>query len=78
MKRIATILCLTALFTPVTEVNMPNPAAQTPARWESYEQMTKHREGLRKHGLTGRNRIAVVEIEGGRMYFTRDGRRCRL
>jgi hypothetical protein len=78
MKRIPTILLLTLLLTPVTEVSMPNPATQTPARWESYDQMKRHREGLRRHGLTGRNRIAVVEIEGGRMSFHRDGRRCRL
>lgn len=58
--KLLAIAALSLLFTPVTTLTMPNPAAQGPGKWDSYRQMMKYHRGLEKHGLAGT--VSVVEI----------------
>ncbi len=50
---------------------MPNPAAQTPARFESYQQMMRYYNGIDHHGL--KRTMTLIEFEGNEMYFERSG-----
>lgn len=76
-RKLLWIAALALLFTPVTTVTMPNPAAQTPAKFQSFRQMKRYFDGIEKHGIKG---LTAVISDGNSedMYFYRDGRRCRL
>ncbi|MCX5826916.1 MAG: hypothetical protein NTV58_02805 [Deltaproteobacteria bacterium] len=76
MKKLGIIAFLIMAFTTVTTLTMPNPAQQSPAKFDSYDQMMRYFKGLKKHGLE--HEIAVIWIEGTEMFFIRDGERCRM
>ncbi len=72
MKRLLTIAALALLFTPVTELAMPNPAAP----FRDFRQMRMYFEGMKRHGLE--KTMTIVEIDGDGLYFERGGERCRM
>jgi len=74
MKRLWIIIFFTLLFTPATDLSMPNAAEQTPAKFKSFRQMKHYFDGIKKHGIHS----AMSDGENEEMYFYRDGRRCRL
>jgi len=77
-RKLLIIAALALLFTPATTVSMPNPAMETPGKWDSFRQMMRYYHDLKRHGLAGRISIVEVAADGETMYFYRDGERCRL
>jgi len=77
-RKLLIIAALALLLTPVTPVSMQNPAMETPGKWDSFRQMMKYHQGLKKHGLAGRMVPVEFSADGETMYFYRDGERCRI
>ena len=47
MKKLGIIAFLIMAFTTVTTLTMPNPAQQSPAKFDSYDQMMRYFKGLK-------------------------------
>jgi len=77
-RKLLIIAALSLVFTPVTTVYMPNPAAQHPGKFRSFRQMMKYHRGLEKHGLAGTVSAVEIAADGTEMYFYRNGERCRF